>query len=753
MATVNNRIMGDVWGGLAAMLVALPSAIAYGVVSFTPLGSAYLGVGAMAGVIGTVVLGLVAPMIGGAPRLITAPCAPAAAVLSALIGELLAGRPGVGAITPEQVLLLVAIVGLLSGGLQVLFGVVGGGKVIKFIPYPVVSGYLSGVGVLIFLSQVPKLLGWPKGTAPLQGLLDPSLWQWSGIVVGVVTIVGMTQAGRITKTVPAPIIGLLAGMTTYFLIGLGKPELYQLINNKLLIGPIAVDFQAMSAGMHDRWNAMGQMSLKDFAAILLPAVTLSVLLSIDTLKTCVVVDALTLSRHDSNRTLIGQGVGNLLTAAVGGMPGAGTMGATLVSIHSGGQTRFSGLLEGVFSLVVLLLFASLIGWVPIAALAGILMVVGYRMFDWHSLTMIRHRSTLLDFFVIAAVVVVAVAFNLIAAAGAGIGFAVILFLREQVRSSVVRRKRLGNQVSSKHNRLRQERDILTEGGKACTICELQGSLFFGTTDQLFTSVESDIKTCRFLILDLRHVQSVDFTAIHMLELIGAMLKDRGAYLILSDLPSHLPTGLDLIRYFEQTGLLNQAAHIKTFPYLDSAMEWVEEQLIEEHREQLVARERLLGLSEISLLQGLLDEKSLAIFAMSVEERSLAPGEKVFSYGDPGDEIFFIRRGQIRIMIPGQGDKGMTLAIFSRGDFFGEMVFLDLHHRSTDAVTDLVDLHNRSTDAVAEVPTELYVISRRRFDQVVENYPELGFRVIFRLARALSFRLRLTSSELRELKEL
>ncbi|MBF0271322.1 MAG: SLC26A/SulP transporter family protein [Magnetococcales bacterium] len=739
MSTTSHKIAGDIWGGLAAMLVALPSAIAYGVVSFTPLGSSYLGVGAMAGVMGTVVLGLIAPAIGGAPRLITAPCAPAAAVLSALTVELLAGTQAASSVTPEQVLLLLAVVGLLSGILQILFGVLGGGKVIKFIPYPVVSGYLSGVGVLIFLSQVPKLLGWPKGTTPMQGLFDPSLWQWTGIVVGIATIIGMSQAPRLTKIVPAPIIGLIAGMTTYFLIGLGHPELYQLAGNKLLIGPIDVDFTAMTRGMEDRWNAVGKMGIKDLVAILVPALTLAVLLSIDTLKTCVVVDALTRSRHDSNRTLIGQGVGNVLTAVVGGMPGAGTMGATLVSVNSGGQTQLSGLLEGVFSLVVLLLFARLIGWVPIAALAGILMVVAYRMFDWHSFTMLKQRTMILDFFVIAAVVVVAVGFNLIAAAGAGIGFAVILFLRDQVRTSVVRRRRHGDQVSSKRIRLLEEKEILAANGQVTTIVELQGNLFFGTTDQLFTSLEADIKTCRFLIMDMRHVQSVDFTGIRMLTQIGAMLKEREAYLIFSELPVSLPTGLDLGAYFEQTGLLTHGDNIRLFPELDAAMEWIEDWLIDENRKIKSGEERLLNWSDIPLLRNLLNEESTATLASSAEERSLNAGDKVFNRGDEGDELYLIRRGQVRMMLSLQDGKSLTLAVFGRGHFFGDMAFLDYGRRSSDALVD--------------TPTDLYVISRKRFEELAKSHPDLGYHFFSRLARALSHRLRYTNAELLALKEM
>ncbi|MBF0180358.1 MAG: SLC26A/SulP transporter family protein [Magnetococcales bacterium] len=732
------KIAGDIWGGLAAMLVALPSAIAFGVVSFTPLGSAWLGIGAMAGVMGTVVLGLVAAVVGGAPRLITAPCAPAAAVLSALTLSLIAGKDGHAPIAPEQILLLLAVVGLLSGGLQVLFGLLGGGKVIKFIPYPVVSGYLSGVGMLIFLSQVPKLLGWPKGTDPWQGLTDPALWQWTGIVVGLVTIVGTVLAPRLTKVVPAPIVGLLAGVGSYFLLGINHPELLQLANNKLLIGPIDVDFGAIAVGMQNRWQAMGQMSMADVAAILVPTATLAVLLSIDTLKTCVVVDALTRSRHDSNRTLIGQGVSNMLSAVVGGMPGAGTMGATLMSVNSGGQTRLSGFLEGGFSLVVLALFASLIGWVPIAALAGILMVVAYRMFDWHSFTLLKQRSTVLDFFVILAVVVVAVKFNLIAAAGAGIGFAVVLFLRDQVRTSVVRRRRDGSAISSKRSRVNEEKEILAATGQASTIVELQGNLFFGTTDQLFTTLETALKTCRFLVLDMRNVQSVDFTAIRMLTQIAAILRDRGAQLFFSDLPASLPGGGNLNTYFEQTGLLAHADNIQVFSDLDAAMEWIEDRLIEEHLEARNGEEKPLALEEIPLVKKMLDDQHNSLLASAVDEKHLHKGQRLFSLGDAGDELYLVRRGQVRMLLPLQGGKNMTLAVFGRGNFFGDMAFLDKG--------------SRSSDAVADVPTDLYVLSRRRFDEVVKVHPELGNRFFARLARALSHRLRFTNTELMALKE-
>src|SRR3990172_6966726 len=154
--------VGDLWGGLAAMLVALPSSIAFGVLTYTGLGPQYAGLGAMAGILGGAALGILAPLFGRTGGLISAPCAPAAAVLSALIVGLLEGKAGIK-LTPADILSLLTLTALLAALLQIFYGAVGLGSLIKFIPFPVVSGYLSGVGALIALGQLPKLFGLPGG--------------------------------------------------------------------------------------------------------------------------------------------------------------------------------------------------------------------------------------------------------------------------------------------------------------------------------------------------------------------------------------------------------------------------------------------------------------------------------------------------------------------------------------------------------------------------------------------------------------
>ena len=739
-ATAVDSRIGEIWGGLAAMLVALPSAIAFGLLIYSPLGPAYTAVGAMAGILGTIAIGIVAPIFGGTPRLISAPCAPAAAVMSALVLELFShsAPKAEGGLQPDHILLLLTLVAVLAGGLQFLFGAIGGGRLIKYIPYPVVAGYLSGVGALIFLSQVPKLFGLPKGTALWEGLTSPALWKTPGLIVGIVTMAVMVLASRITRAVPAPILGLLGGIVTYFGLSTAYPEMLTLSGNPLVIGPISGAGGNMWSAFVDRWASISGLPLADLHLIFIPALTLAVLLSIDTLKTCVVIDALTRSRSNSNRELIGQGLGNLASAFTGGMPGAGTMGATLVNINSGGATRLSSILEGVFSLAALVLFGGLVAWVPIAGLAGILIVVAYRMVDPNIFHLLKQKSTIFDFVVVAAVVVTAIAYNLIAAAGVGLGLAILLFLREQIRGTVVRRKSYGNQTFSKKQRLPEEVAVLEQKGTQTTICELQGSLFFGTTDQLFTELEADLKTKKYVILDMRRVQSVDFTATHMLEQIEAQLAERQGLLIFTHLPPNLPTGQDLQTYFDQVGLVKPSRNVKIFDELDDALEWTEDRILEEAGLLQAGQETPLNLYEINLLKGF-DPETLRALASCVEERSYETGQKVFQHGNAGDEIYLIRRGTVRIVLPLAGGRQHHLVTFGRGDFFGDMAFID--HAAV-----------RSADAVACAPTDLYVILRARFDKVAMEHPLLDRKVFWRLSRALAIRLRQTDAELRALEE-
>ena len=732
---MNKNIAGDVWGGLAAMLVALPSAIAFGVTVYSPLGAAQAAQGAMAGILGAMVLGLVAASLGGAPRLISAPCAPAVAILSVFAMERVAHGTDVASIV-----LMLTLVGLLAGAFQVLFGVLRLGHLIKYMPYPVVSGYLSGVGLIIIGSQIPKLLGTTGGLNIWAALAAPELWNMSSIVVGAVTAGVMVLAPRFVKAVPAAILGLLAGVLAYLALGVTGAVPLSTDGNAMLVGPLTTgDGDGFVAGMSARWHAASQLNTDALTLLLFPALTLAGLLSIDTLKTCVVLDAMTRSRHDSNRELVAQGCANLCASALGGMPGAGTMGATLVNLSSGAVSRWSGMVEGVSALLAFALLGALIAWVPVAALASILIVIGVRMIDRNSLHFLHSRATLLDFLVIAAVVTTALTASLITASGVGVLLAIMLFIREQVRNRVVRRRLLGSETFSKRVRTRDEMASLVRHGDQVVVCELQGSLFFGTTQQLYSALEPDLNTRRFIILDMRRVQTVDLTAAHMLEQVREMLAERDGRLILAGIPVKSPSGLDIHSYLVELGLLvpkPNGHRVKVFGEVDTALEWTEDLII---NEAALTRtlENALELHEMELFSKRKEETLVALEAC-MEKRSVAAGGKIFSLGDKGDELFLIRRGAVRIVLPVNETQNRHLGTFGRGAFFGEMSFLDGAARSADAV------------AFSE--TELYVLSRKVYDQFAEAHRKAALALMEGVASTLASRLRYTTAELRVMSQ-
>jgi sulfate permease, SulP family len=737
LRAINRKTLaGDLWGGLASMLVALPASIAFGVAVWSPLGADQAAHGALAGLLGATALGILAPIFGGTDRLITAPCAPAAAVMGALALDLAGTRNAHAADAPARALLVMTVVPLLSSGLQILYGLLRGGTLIKYVPYPVVAGYLSGVGVVIFLKQLPSLFGLPKAVSLLAGLTSPSLWQWHALVVGTVTIVLMAVAARITKVVPAPIIGLCGGALAYAALGLASPSLFTLDGNPLVIGRLASTGGSLLSSFGERFAAIGLLRSSDVAPMLMSALTLSALLSIDTLKTCVVVDTLTRTRHDSNREIIGQGLANLGSALIGGMPGAGTSGPTLVNVASGGKTRLSSVLEGVLALLAFVLLGPLLAWAPLAALAGILIVVAFRMFDWGSFRLLKQKSTVLDFVVIATVIAVAVGIGLITSSAVGIALAIVLFVREEIRGSVIHRKLDGTQIRSRQRRIPEEMAVLDAEGGETLVCELEGNLFFGTTDQLLTQLSEDLRTRRFLILDLRRVRSVDFTAVHMLERMEAQLRERGAHLVFSNLPKTLPAGQDLRAYFDEVGLMTRGGNVQIFGPLSDALEWAEERVLDAHGRKSVAEEPALGLDDFEFVRGRKEETRDAL-AVVLVTRSVAKGDAVFRQGEASDDLYFIRRGKVRIETTGEDGAALHLATFARGDFFGDMAFLD------NGV--------RSASAIAEVPTDLYGLSRAKLDAVANQHPRLGQQLFAAIAHTLALRLRQADNEIRALE--
>lgn len=719
--------IGDAWGGLAAMLVALPSAIAFGVTIFSPLGGSYAAHGALAGILGATVLGLIATSFGGTNRLITAPCAPAAALMAALALDF-AGRGS----PPEEIMLRLMLIGLFAGAIQIGIGLSGIGRLIRYLPYPVVVGYLSAVGITIIGSQLPRVLGVERGVPLSQALLHPQTWHWQSLIVAALVIGAMLGLPKIIRAIPPAIIALAAGGLAYAALGFVDARLWQLENNPYIVGPLAQTGGSLLDTVTQNLRLLGAWDTALLTAVGLPALSLAALLSIDTLKTCVVLDAMTCSEHDPNREMLAQGLGNIGSALLGGIPGAGTMGASLVNVSSGAQTRLSGVIEGLLALLAFLALAEAVAWLPISALGAILLVIGYRMIDWQSLEFFRVASTRLDFMVVVTVIGVALTVNLIAASAAGILLAIMLYLREQARVKVLHAKVEGEAIFSRVVRSEQELAILLKSGKQTVVVELQGSLFFGTANQLYKALEPEVGARSYVILSLQRVQSLDLSATHVLEQIKDRLDAAGGKMIFTEIPRNLPSGLKMKRYLREVGLIRDTGKALAFRQLDDALEWVEAQILASEC-PVDDQGRPLDLAEIEAMHDWAPG-TLQDLASIIEPRTYPAGKKVLKAGSREDELLFIRAGTVRVALPLQKKDEWHIGTFGRGALVGEMGFLDSRRRSADVL------------AVTEV--HCFVLSRQRFDALATENSQAAAQIFAGIAVVLAQRIRLLNKELR-----
>lgn len=714
------------------MLVALPAAIGFGVAVYSTIGAGYAVLGALAGIVGTVLIGVVASALGGTARLVSAPCAPAAAVLAAFALEMV-GRGD----EPAAIVLLLVSIGVLAGLIQVLLGLVGVGGLIKYIPYPVVSGYLTGVGLIIIGSQLPRLLGVPFDSSLWTTLLTPSLWDWRAAAIGGITVAVMALAPRWITRVPGTVLGIAAGVLVYALIAVRDPGMRVLAGNALVLGPLDLGGPEFIDTFVARWGGIGSLGVAHVTGLLTSAVTLAALLSIDTLKTCVVLDKLTLSRHDSDRELIAQGVANMASSACGGISGAGTMGATLVGLNSGAETRAVGMMQGAFSLVTALILGAFIAWIPAATLAGILLVIGVRMIDREPMRYLRSRATRLDLFVVAVVVVVAISVGLIAASTVGVALAMVLFVREQSGATVVRHRLELGQMPSTWHRPEAEMAVLARNASAAVIFELQGTLFFGNTHRLYLDLENEIRTRRFVIIDLKRVSSIDITAAQLFIQVRKAIRERGARLLLCGAKAEGVNGSDLRQRLREMGVLEPDSQaVRMFADLDGAIAYVEDRLLGES-ECAPVDEEPLNLRQMDMFAGY-REQTLADLEASMSIRSYGAGETIYAKGSPGDELFWVRKGAVRLMTS-VGEKGSRqMAGFGRGDYFGGLAFLDNEPRPNDAI--------------AMTATEVYVLSREDFSAIANRHRKLAFNLAATMARTLAKRLRRTELQLVTLHE-
>ena len=349
-------LRGDIFGGVTSTVVALPFALSFGVAS---------GMGAAAGLYGAIAVGFFTALFGGTRTVISGPASSMTVAMAVIVTT--------HATNLNEALVIVVLGGLL----QVLLGALGAGRFVVYTPYVVVSGFMSGIGVIIMMIEVLPFLGAPPAPGGFTGAVLALPEALAGFNADAFGVAAATLAAfvfwprRFARFLPAPLVGLAVGA----LLGV------MWLNGAPTIGRMPAGLPGLELGLPSAGFLAGAVQ---------PAIVLALLGSIDSLLAALVADSLTGSRHNPNRELVGQGIGNMAAGLIGGLPGAGATVSTVTNIRAGGQTPVSGMLRAVLLLALLLGFGPYVESIPLAALAGVLMKVGWDIIDWRLLRRIRH---------------------------------------------------------------------------------------------------------------------------------------------------------------------------------------------------------------------------------------------------------------------------------------------------------------------------------------------------------------------------
>jgi SulP family sulfate permease len=735
-----SNIKGDIMGGITTAVISLPWAIAFGIIAFAPLGEGYIAEGALAGIYGVIIAGILTSLFGGTPRQISLPTALMAVMTTSIIATLLKD-PEIAALGENKVmvvLVLLSVTMVMAGLLQILLGASGGGKLVKFIPYPVIAGFMNGIAIIIFLGQLRPLFGVSKDTSLAAIFMGEAGFRYETLIVGAVTIITTLSAKRITKAIPGSLVGLLCGMITYFVIGkFFNPSLLQIAGNSLIIGPIPSAFPTPKQVMNF-FSVMDYISLKLLGKLVIPALTLTVLSSIDSLLTSVVTDMVTRSRHNSVKELFGQGIANITSAAFAGLPIAGSTLHTLVNIDGGSRSSLGGIVNSLTVLIIVLFFGSIVQWIPMAVLAAILLITAVSMIESESINLSLKKSALGNLLVIAAVTIITIVIDLIIAVLIGLVITAFLFIKEQIGKSIVRRMYTGNLVHSKKIRSHEAMEILEKKGDLIKVYELNGSLFFGTCDKLQTELEKELESfC--IILDFKRIHTIDLTGTQLLKQIIDRIQEKGNHVLISYL--NIPGDQDkerMIKLMQDLGVIEAIGADFIFPDTDQAQEWAEDALIQRELEAAHIPKQRLTVKSLNVFKEL-TKKQLEVVTKHMHPMKYKKAEIVFHEGDAGDKIYFILSGGVSVLASiAENGRDRRLTTFGEGVFFGDMAILENQPRSATVRAD--------TD------TELLYMTVDDFQHLIKNEPLIASKMLLGMARELSYRLRQTTIEVRTLEE-
>jgi len=474
---LNLNIQKNLFGGLTAAVIALPLGLAFGVAS---------GLGPTAGIWGAIILGFFVSLLGGTPTQISGPTGPMTVVMASAVVSL------------HSDINLIATTIVLAGVFQILFGIFKIGKFVRYIPYPVISGFMSGIGIIIIILQINPFLGLPSNASIMHILttLPTNITNsniWAIILASSTLAIMLFTPKKIAKLIPTPLIALfvLTPISIYFHF------------NVTTIGQIPSTLPDI---------VMPSLNYTNYRLVLTLAFTLAILGMIDTLLTSIVADSITNTKHKPNKELIGQGIGNAVCGLFGAIPGAGATMRTVINVKSGGTNKLSGIIHSITLLLVVLFFAPVASKIPMAILAGILIKVGIDILDYRFINVWKEAPKS-DLAVMLVVFFVTVFIDLITAVGVGIVLASVLIVYRVTKETkiILDNTPIQDEEYNPNTKTR--------------VIKVDGAFFFGSS-MAFENEANSILDVQKFVIDITNVPFIDLTAIFTLKDLIIKLKNQ-----------------------------------------------------------------------------------------------------------------------------------------------------------------------------------------------------------------------------------
>ena len=753
---------GDLIGGIISSILGLPKAIPWGALVFAPLGPAFVAIGTFSGLVSIIFSNLGSAASRGSPILNSGPFSITTIMLAAAVPVILShtntqlNDPATIAMVVELIFFTV----FMSGLFQVLFGLVKIGSLAKYIPYPVIAGLMNGAGIAIILSQIRPMTGLGK-EIPLNDISSimhnislPSLCVggltfllfWRGDQIG--RLIPAAFPGRIlpvmevnrrkSHRIPPAFLGLIGGTAIYYLFkawgyGPGIGETIGTVTGGIPTPEHLLNF----LGIVFHRDQLGLVA--ELTAI---AISIAIVNSLRSLIVVMAVDNVTNERSDANKELIGQGMGNMLSASFGGISSAVSQSTTISGYRNGATSSATKIYSGLFSLLVLLLLTPVISFLPKVVLAASLVMMGIEALDSWSIRLLRTSFTkhevpkeYVDIFVVIMVTGISVSYGTNEALAIGVFLSVVNFIY-RMGKDILARDFDATSVRSNIIRTVEEVEYLEKEGVQIRVLELQGALFFGTADKLASEIDSilgeDDGKIHYIILNFRKVSEIDGTGGNILGQIRKRCQKRKVQVCICS--SGFP---DMELRLKSFGVHDLVKGVDYHDSVDSALGYAEDKLLDEkfglNRHQVEKH-----LEEISVLS-VLNKDELKIFSGYLKRASFDNASKVYKQGDAGESLFFIIKGRAKVeILPSGAIDPFTICVLCPGMMFGEMA--------------IIDGSPRSANIVAEGELVCVTITRDDISSLFLTHPEIAKKLYHGLTLTLLQRLRTADCAISKLRD-